>query len=81
MSASQHFFSKKIDPREQNSTKPVEETKIGKKKEERRSYLSILMATRFSIEAVLSVTSNAIQKSQMVSLNSQSTLTCKHGRK
>lgn len=41
-----------------------------------RSYLSILMATRFRMEAVLSVTSNAIQKSQIVSLNSQSTLTC-----
>lgn len=38
-------------------------------------YLSILMATRFKMLAVLSVTSNAIQKSQIVSLSSQSTLT------
>lgn len=39
------------------------------------AYLSMLMATRFKIDAVLSVTSNAIQKSQTISLNSQSTLT------
>ena len=39
------------------------------------TYLSILMATRLRIEAVLRVTSNAIQKSQTVSLSSQSTFT------
>ena len=33
------------------------------------------MATKFKMLAVLSVTSNAIQKSQIVSLSSQSTLT------
>lgn len=42
---------------------------------ERFCYLSILMATKFKMLAVLSVTSNAIQKSQIVSLSSQSTLT------
>jgi hypothetical protein len=47
-----------------------------KQREEKRlCYLSILMATKFKMLAVLSVTSNAIQKSQIVSLNSQSTLT------
>lgn len=39
------------------------------------SYLSMLMATKFNIDAVLKVTSKAIQKSQIVSLNSHVTLT------
>lgn len=49
------------------------------KESERFLYLSILMATRFKMLAVLRVTSNAIQKSQIVSLSSQSTLTFNFG--
>lgn len=50
--------------------------RIPNEKGRRRIYLSILMATKFNIEAVLKVTSKAIQKSQIVSLNSHTPLTC-----
>ena len=39
------------------------------------AYLSMLMATRFKMDAVLHITSTAIQKSHNVSLNSQSMFT------